>query len=95
MWTHCLSSFPGLCTFIAVWNLFRTYTASSKHLGSGNEARYYSKNYDCVLEDVCVRVCYLEVADVSYHVREERVACNVEWNTQSLCVCVVDIWIHW
>lgn len=43
---------------------------------------------------MCVRVCYLEVADVGYHVREERVACNVEWNTQSLCVCVVDIWIR-
>ena len=33
-------------------------------------------------------MCYLEVADVCYHVCEERVACNVEWDTQSLCVCV-------
>ena len=36
------------------------HTVSGKHLGSGNEARYYSKNYDCVLEDalyVCVWVC--------------------------------------
>ena len=37
---------------------------------------------------MCMGVCYLEIADVGYHVREERVACNVEWNTQSLCVCV-------
>jgi len=31
-----------------------------------------------------MRELYLEVADVSYHVSEERIAGNVKRNTQSL-----------
>ena len=59
----------------------------------GSVSREWEQGQVTIVNCMCIRgcmvcVCYLQVADVCYHVCEERVACNVEWDTQSLCVCV-------